>query len=88
MKKTRNLLVWMVVLAMASGWVGCGKGRQTREDLEKVAGAACIGGETIHNMPFDVHPPMVVDAMLAADAYGRQRRALLAGEAALPEVAH
>src|ERR671916_764374 len=59
----------------------------SREDLEKVAEAACIEGETIHNMPFEVHPPMVVDAMLAADAYGHQRRALLAGEAALPEVA-
>lgn len=59
----------------------------SREDLQKVAEAACVEGETIHNMPFEVHPPMVVDAMLAADAYGRQRRALLAGEAALPEVA-
>jgi glycerol dehydrogenase len=59
----------------------------TREDLQKVAEAACIEGETIHNMPFEVHPPMLVDAMLAADAYGHQRRALLAGEAALPEVA-
>ena len=60
----------------------------SREDLEKVAEAACIEGETIHNMPFDVHPPMVVDAMLAADAYGHRRRALLAGEASLPAVAH
>ncbi len=30
---------------------------------------------------------VVVGAMLAADAYGTQRRALLTGEAALPEVA-
>ncbi len=59
----------------------------TREDLQKVAEAACIVGKTIHNMPFEVHPPMLVDAMLAADAYGTQRRVLLAGEAALPEVA-
>jgi glycerol dehydrogenase len=59
----------------------------SREDLQRVAEAACTEGETIHNMPFEVHPPMVVDAMLAADAYGTQRRALLAGEAALPEVA-
>jgi glycerol dehydrogenase len=59
----------------------------SREDLQKVAEAACIEGETIHNMPFEVHPPMLVDAMLAADAYGQQRRALLAGDAALPEVA-
>ena len=59
----------------------------TREDLQKVAEAACIEGETIHNMPFEVHQPMLLDAMLAADAYGHQRRSLLAGEAALPEVA-
>ena len=59
----------------------------TREDLQNVAGAACIEGETIHNMPFEVHQSMLVDAMLAADAYGHQRRGLLAGEAALPEVA-
>jgi glycerol dehydrogenase len=58
-----------------------------REDLEKVAEAACVEGETIHNMPFAVHPQMVVDAMLAADALGRQRRALLEGEARLPAVA-
>jgi Iron-containing alcohol dehydrogenase len=48
----------------------------SREDLPKVAEAACIDGETIHNMPFEVHPPMLVDAMLAADAYGQQRRDL------------
>ncbi|HSL00905.1 MAG TPA: glycerol dehydrogenase [Rubrobacteraceae bacterium] len=60
----------------------------SREELETVAEAACAEGETIHNEPFDVYPQMVVDAMLAADAFGRQRRALLAGEAKLPAVAH
>src|SRR5215213_7874804 len=59
-----------------------------REDLEKVAEAACVEGETIHNMPFSVHPQMVVDAMIAADAFGHQRRALHTGEAHLPAVAH
>jgi hypothetical protein len=61
------------------GLIGVG-----REELEKVAEAACIEGETIHNMPFEVHPGMVVDAMLAADAFGRQRRAVLEGERACP----
>ena len=56
-----------------------------REELEKVAEAACIEGETIHNMPFEVHPGMVVDAILAA--FGRQSRAVLEGEARLPAVA-
>ncbi len=59
----------------------------SREDLTKVAEAACAEGETIHNEPFDVYPEMVLDAILAADAYGRQRRAVLEGETALPEVA-
>jgi glycerol dehydrogenase len=59
-----------------------------REELERVAEAACVEGETIHNMPFEVHPAMLVDAMLAADAFGRQRRAALEGEARLPAVAH
>jgi glycerol dehydrogenase len=60
----------------------------SREELQSVAEAACAEGETIHNEPFDVYPQMVVDAMLAADAFGHQRRALLAGEAKLPAVAH
>jgi glycerol dehydrogenase len=59
-----------------------------REELERVAEAACAEGETIHNMPVPVNPEMVLDAMLAADAFGRQRRALMAGEAELPAVAH
>jgi glycerol dehydrogenase len=59
-----------------------------REDLEKVAEAACAEGETIHNEPFEVYPRMVVDAMIAADAFGHQRRALHTGEAHLPAVAH
>jgi len=64
-----------------------GIGDAGREDLEKVAEGACVEGETIHNEPFEVYPRMVVDAMLAADAFGRQRRAVLEGEARLPAVA-
>ncbi|AHY47016.1 Glycerol dehydrogenase-related enzyme [Rubrobacter radiotolerans] len=59
----------------------------SREDLRKVADLACIEGETIHNEPFDVYPEMVVDAMVAADAFGRDRRSLVEGEASLPAVA-
>lgn len=59
----------------------------SREELEKVAEAACAEGETIHNEPFEIHPEMVLDAMIAADTFGRQRRAALEGEARLPAVA-
>lgn len=60
----------------------------SREELQRVAEAACAEGETIHNMPSEVHPDMVTDAMIAADVVGQQRRALIAGEAELPAVAH
>jgi glycerol dehydrogenase len=46
-------------------------GDVTHEELYRVAEAACHPNETIHNMPFPVTPEMVLDAMLAADAYAR-----------------
>lgn len=55
-----------------------------RADLRKVAEGACAPGETIHNEPFPVHPPMVVDAMLTADAYARERRSNYAGQMPTP----
>lgn len=58
-----------------------------REELEKAAELACAEGETIYNEPFDVYPETVLDAIVAADAFGRQRRAAYVGEAELPTVA-
>ncbi len=51
-----------------------GIGKASREDLFRVAKAACAPGETIHNMPFEVQPEMVLDAMLAADALGATKK--------------
>jgi glycerol dehydrogenase len=59
----------------------------SKEDLRKAAEVACADGETIYNEPFDVYPQTLLDAILAADALGRQRRAVLTGEAELPAVA-
>jgi glycerol dehydrogenase len=42
-----------------------------RERLAPIASRATGPGETIHNEPFEVVPAMVVDAILAADAIGR-----------------
>ena len=39
--------------------------------LGQIARRATAPGETIHNEPFEVTPDMVADAMLAADALGR-----------------
>lgn len=43
----------------------------TEEKIMKVAKAACAENDTLHNMPFEVTPKSVYDAILAADAYGR-----------------
>lgn len=45
----------------------------SREHLMPVAIAACAENDTLHNMPFEVNPEMVYNAMLAADAYGRKK---------------
>jgi glycerol dehydrogenase len=55
-----------------------------RDELRKVAEAACVPGETIHNEPFPVHASMVVDAMISADAYARERRRNYPGEMPTP----
>lgn len=43
----------------------------TKEQLLEVAKAACVEGETIHNMPFEVTPEKVYNALLTADALGK-----------------
>jgi glycerol dehydrogenase len=48
-----------------------GLAEMPRELLLKVATRATAEGETIHNEPFKVHPDMVADAIVAADAMGR-----------------
>ena len=42
----------------------------TKEKIMAVAEAACAENDTLHNMPFEVTPATVCDAILAADAYG------------------
>ncbi len=43
----------------------------TRDQLDPIARRATASGETIHNEPFKVESEMVADAILAADALGR-----------------
>ncbi len=58
-----------VGLPVTLAQIGCGQ--LPREMLERVAARATAPGETIHNEPFEVTPAMVADAILAADAEGR-----------------
>lgn len=43
----------------------------TKEQLLEVAKAACVEGETIHNMPFEVTSDKVYNALITADALGK-----------------
>lgn len=45
-----------------------------REELMKVAEAACAEGETIYNMPFEITKEKVLAAILAADSYAKEYR--------------
>lgn len=60
----------------------------SEEDLMKVARRAAAPGGDIHKEPFEVRPEMVLDAMLAVNAFGRRRRAILKNEGVpMPAVA-
>jgi glycerol dehydrogenase len=47
----------------------------TEEELKAVAEKTCIKEESIHSMPFDVTPDMVMAAILAADGIGTKYKA-------------
>jgi glycerol dehydrogenase len=49
-----------------------GLGEMTPDMLQRIATRASAEGETIHNEPFRVTPDIVADAILAADAIGRE----------------
>lgn len=43
----------------------------TAENLDTISGRASAPGETCHNEPFEVTPKLLADAIIAADALGR-----------------
>ncbi len=51
---------------------GIGLGQMTPEMLQRIATRCTAEGETIHNEPFSVTADTVADAILAADAIGRE----------------
>jgi glycerol dehydrogenase len=42
--------------------------------LMKIAKKACLPGETIHNEPIPITPDKIINAMMAADAMGKDRK--------------
>lgn len=66
-----EIAVWCAELGLPITLYELGIEDVTEEKIMAVANAACAEGDTMHNMPFEVTPKMVYDAILAADAYGK-----------------
>lgn len=72
-----DILDWMIAVGLPVTLAELGITDTSREHLMPVAEAACAENDTLHNMPMEVNPEVVYNAILAADAYGR---AALGGE--------
>lgn len=66
-----ELLDWMIAVGLPVTLEELGVTDTSREHLMPVAEAACAENDTLHNMPLEVTPEIVYNAILAADAYGR-----------------
>ena len=66
-----DILDWMTDIGLPVTFEELGITDTSREHLIPVAEAACAESDTIHNLPFEVNPEMVYNAMLAADRFGR-----------------
>lgn len=69
-KEIKDIIAFCKEVGLPTTLVELGIGDISEEKLLKVAEASCIEDETIHNMPFEVNPGLVKDAILAADKLG------------------
>jgi glycerol dehydrogenase len=75
-KKAEPLLEEVLSFASSVGLpttlAAIGLEEMTGEMLDRIAARSTAQGETMHNEPFEVQPPMVAEAISAADALGRE----------------
>ena len=72
MEETKQVIAFCRTVGLPVKLEDLGIGGASLDDIKEVAKAACAEGETIHNMPFPVHPGDVVAAILTADELGRR----------------
>jgi glycerol dehydrogenase len=74
--KARSVVDEVIEFSVSVGlpvtFAGVGIHDASKELLDRIAIRSTARGETIHNEPFEVHPPMVVDALRAANEAGMQ----------------
>jgi glycerol dehydrogenase len=73
-KRVEEVLAFSAAVALPITLADIGLANFPRERLESVAARATAPGETIHNEPFEVTADLVADAILTADAIGREWR--------------
>lgn len=66
-----DMLEWMISVGLPVTLGELGITDTSREHLMPVAVAACAENDTLHNVPCEITPEIVYNAILAADAYGR-----------------
>ena len=66
-----DLLGWMVQIGLPVTFAELGITDVSKEHLMPAAIAACADNDTLHNLPIEVSPEIVYNAMVAADAFGR-----------------
>ena len=66
-----RVLAFLIEVGLPVCLQDIGVAEVTREKVMRVAESACAPGDTMGNMPFDVTPEMVCEAILGADAIGR-----------------
>lgn len=66
-----DILNWMIEIGLPVTLEELGVTDTSREHLMPVAEAACAENDNLRNMPFEVNPEIVYNAILAADAFGR-----------------
>ena len=70
-EELERIILFCIELGLPVTFQELGITEVTDEKLMAVATAACAEGDTLHNMPFEVTPEKVCNALKAADAYGR-----------------
>lgn len=80
-QEIRDFIVFTTKVGLPNTLTEIGLKTTDLDDLQRVAEASVVEGETIHNMPFPVTAADVVDALRSIEGYSRQVRA----EAGLPE---
>ena len=70
-EELEDMLDWMIEIGLPVTFRELGITDTSKEHLMPAAEAACADNDTIHNLPFEVTPEKVYQALLAADMYGR-----------------